>query len=53
MEEVCAPNIRPAHIGKVVEVSMKRLTTDRIDMHYQHRVDPGVPIEGVAGTVKP
>ena len=37
---------------KVVEASLKRLRTDRIDLYYQHRVDPAVPIEDVAGTVK-
>jgi aryl-alcohol dehydrogenase-like predicted oxidoreductase len=43
---------RPAHIKDVVEASLKRLNTDRIDLLYQHRVDPDVPIEEVAGTVK-
>jgi aryl-alcohol dehydrogenase-like predicted oxidoreductase len=43
---------RPAHIREVVEASLKRLRTDRIDLLYQHRVDPKVPIEDVAGTVK-
>jgi aryl-alcohol dehydrogenase-like predicted oxidoreductase len=43
---------RPAHIREVVEASLKRLATDRIDLLYQHRVDPDVPIEDVAGTVK-
>ncbi len=45
-------NSRPEHIRKVVEASLKRLRTDRIDLLYQHRVDPAVPIEDVAGTVK-
>jgi aryl-alcohol dehydrogenase-like predicted oxidoreductase len=45
-------NSRPEHIRKVVEESLKRLRTDRIDLYYQHRVDPKVPIEDVAGTVK-
>jgi aryl-alcohol dehydrogenase-like predicted oxidoreductase len=45
-------NSRPAHIRKVVEGSLKRLRTDRIDLYYQHRVDPTVPIEDVAGTIK-
>jgi aryl-alcohol dehydrogenase-like predicted oxidoreductase len=45
-------NSQPAHIKKVVEQSLKRLKTDRIDLYYQHRVDPNVPIEDVAGTVK-
>jgi aryl-alcohol dehydrogenase-like predicted oxidoreductase len=43
---------RPAHIREVVDASLKRLQTDRIDLLYQHRVDPKVPIEEVAGTVK-
>jgi len=43
---------RPAHIREVAEASLKRLRTDRIDLLYQHRVDPNVPIEEVAGTVK-
>jgi aryl-alcohol dehydrogenase-like predicted oxidoreductase len=45
-------NSRPEHIRKVVEGSLKRLRTDRIDLYYQHRVDPDVPIEDVAGAVK-
>jgi aryl-alcohol dehydrogenase-like predicted oxidoreductase len=45
-------NSRPDHIRKVVEGSLKRLRTDRIDLYYQHRVDPAVPIEDVAGTIK-
>jgi aryl-alcohol dehydrogenase-like predicted oxidoreductase len=43
---------RPEHIKKVVEDSLKRLKTDRIDLYYQHRVDPEVPIEDVAGAIK-
>jgi len=43
---------RPAHIKDVAEASLKRLNTDRIDLFYQHRVDPDVPIEDVAGAVK-
>jgi aryl-alcohol dehydrogenase-like predicted oxidoreductase len=43
---------RPAHIREVAAASLKRLKTDRIDLFYQHRVDPNVPIEDVAGTVK-
>src|SRR3954449_12556405 len=43
---------RPGHIREVVEASLKRLKTDRIDLLYQHRVDPNIPIEDVAGTVK-
>jgi aryl-alcohol dehydrogenase-like predicted oxidoreductase len=45
-------NSRPDHIRKVVEASLKRLRTDSIDLLYQHRVDPNVPIEDVAGAVK-
>lgn len=47
-----ALNSRPEHIRQVAEASLKRLNTDRIDLFYQHRVDPNVPIEDVAGTVK-
>jgi len=43
---------RPERIRQVAEASLKRLRTDRIDLFYQHRVDPKVPIEDVAGTVK-
>jgi aryl-alcohol dehydrogenase-like predicted oxidoreductase len=43
---------RPERIKKVVEESLKRLRTDHIDLYYQHRVDPNVPIEEVAGTIK-
>ena len=45
-------NSRPEHIKRVVEGMLKRLRTDRIDLLYQHRVDPAVPIEDVAGAVK-
>lgn len=45
-------NSRPEHIKQVVEGMLKRLRTDRIDLLYQHRVDPTVPIEDVAGAVK-
>ena len=45
-------NSRPEHIKKVVEGSLTRLRTDRIDLYYQHRVDPKVPIEDVAGAIK-
>ena len=45
-------NSRPAHIREVAEASLTRLRTDRIDLFYQHRVDPDVPIEDVAGAVK-
>lgn len=45
-------NSKPAHIRQVVEQSLKRLKTDYIDLLYQHRVDPNVPMEDVAGTVK-
>jgi aryl-alcohol dehydrogenase-like predicted oxidoreductase len=47
-----ALNSRPEHIRKVAEESLKRLRTDRIDLYYQHRVDPAVPIEEVAGAMK-
>ena len=43
---------RPAHIKEVAEASLKRLKTDVIDLLYQHRVDPEVPIEEVAGALK-
>jgi aryl-alcohol dehydrogenase-like predicted oxidoreductase len=43
---------RPEHIKEVADASLKRLNTDRIDLFYQHRVDPNVPIEDVAGAVK-
>jgi aryl-alcohol dehydrogenase-like predicted oxidoreductase len=46
------PNSRPDHIRQVVDSMLQRLRTDRIDLLYQHRVDPTVPIEEVAGTVK-
>lgn len=45
-------NSRPEHIREVAEASLKRLRTDYIDLFYQHRVDPDVPIEEVAGAVK-
>jgi len=45
-------NSRPEHIRQVAEASLKRLRTDVIDLFYQHRVDPNVPIEDVAGAVK-
>ncbi len=45
-------NSRPEHIRVAVDAMLKRLKTDRIDLLYQHRVDPAVPIEDVAGTVK-
>ena len=45
-------NSRPEHIRQVADASLKRLGTDVIDLFYQHRVDPDVPIEDVAGTVK-
>jgi len=52
IEKGFALNSRPERIKMVVEASLKRLRTDRIDLYYQHRVDPSVPIEEVAGTVK-
>jgi len=45
-------NSRPEHVKEVAEASLQRLKTDRIDLFYQHRVDPEVPIEDVAGAVK-
>ncbi len=45
-------NSRPSQIRAVADASLKRLRTDRIDLFYQHRVDPDVPIEDVAGTVR-
>lgn len=43
---------RPAHIKEVAEASLERLKVEAIDLFYQHRVDPNVPIENVAGAVK-
>jgi aryl-alcohol dehydrogenase-like predicted oxidoreductase len=48
---VAGVDSRPAHIRDVVEGSLRRLQTDRIDLLYQHRVDPAVPIEDVVGTM--
>lgn len=45
-------NSRPDHVRAVADASLKRLQTDRLDLFYQHRVDPDVPIEDVAGVVK-
>jgi len=45
-------NSKPAHIKEVADASLKRLRTDHIDLFYQHRVDPSVPMEDVAGAVK-
>jgi aryl-alcohol dehydrogenase-like predicted oxidoreductase len=45
-------NSKPEHIKQVADASLKRLKTDHIDLFYQHRVDPDVPIEDVAGAVK-
>jgi aryl-alcohol dehydrogenase-like predicted oxidoreductase len=50
--ELTGTDSRPEHIKEVADASLKRLNTDRIDLFYQHRVDPNVPIEEVAGTVK-
>jgi aryl-alcohol dehydrogenase-like predicted oxidoreductase len=50
--KVAGTNSQPDHIRAVVEASLTRLQTDRIDLLYQHRVDPKVPIEDVAGTIK-
>jgi aryl-alcohol dehydrogenase-like predicted oxidoreductase len=52
MKGLPALNSRPEHIKAVAEASLKRLRTDVIDLFYQHRVDPDVPIEEVAGAVK-
>ena len=51
-ERWSALNSRPEHIKQAVEGSLKRLKLDAIDLYYQHRVDPNVPIEDVAGAVK-
>ncbi len=51
-EPTGALNSRPEHIKEVAEASLKRLNIDAIDLFYQHRVDPNVPIEDVAGAVK-
>jgi aryl-alcohol dehydrogenase-like predicted oxidoreductase len=50
--KIAGLNVRPEHIRKVAEESLKRLRIETIDLFYNHRVDPGVPIEEVAGTVK-
>jgi aryl-alcohol dehydrogenase-like predicted oxidoreductase len=52
VERFPALNSRPEHIRQVADASLKRLRTDVIDLFYQHRVDPNVPIEDVAGTIK-
>lgn len=52
IDGTAALDSRPTHIKKVVEESLKRLRTDHIDLYYQHRVDPSIPIEEVAGTIK-
>ncbi|CAB3755955.1 aldehyde oxidase [Burkholderia sp. MSh2] len=51
-EPMTGVDSRPSHIRDVAEAALKRLKIDRIDLFYQHRVDPDVPIEDVAGTVK-
>lgn len=50
--KLCGLDSSPSAIRRAVEGSLKRLRTDRIDLYYQHRVDPHVPIEEVAGTIK-
>jgi|SRR5215207_7240855 aryl-alcohol dehydrogenase-like predicted oxidoreductase len=50
--ETVGLNSRPEHIREVADASLKRLRTDHIDLLYQHRVDPAVPMEDVAGAVK-
>lgn len=52
IDGTAALDSRPQRVRRVVEESLKRLRTDRIDLYYQHRVDPAVPIEDVAGTIK-
>ena len=52
LERWSALNSRPEHIKQAVEGSLKRFKVDVIDLFYQHRVDPNVPIEDVAGAVK-
>jgi len=52
IDGTAALDSRPERIKRVVDESLKRLRTDHIDLYYQHRVDPNVPIEDVAGTVK-
>jgi len=51
-DQITGLDSRPTHIREVVDGSLKRLRTDHIDLLYQHRVDPGVPMEDVAGTIK-
>lgn len=51
-DQIVGLDSRPSHIRDVVEASLKRLRTDRIDLLYQHRVDPEVPMEDVAGAVR-
>lgn len=51
-KDIVGLDSRPSHIREAVEGSLKRLRTDHIDLLYQHRVDPAVPIEDVAGAVK-
>lgn len=52
IDDTIGLNSRPERIKRVAEASLQRLKTDRIDLFYQHRVDPNVPIEDVAGAVK-
>src|SRR5688572_9499779 len=49
--QLAGTDSRPAHIREVVEASLRRLRTDRIDLLYQHRVDPAVPVEDVVGAM--
>lgn len=50
--EIVGVDSRPAHVREVCEASLKRLETDYIDLFYQHRVDPEIPIEDVVGELK-
>ncbi|KAA8733276.1 aldo/keto reductase [Acinetobacter qingfengensis] len=51
VEQICGVDSRPTHIREVVEASLRRLGVEKIDLLYQHRVDPNVPIEDVVGTM--
>lgn len=51
-ESTAGVDSRPEHVRQVAEASLRRLKTDRIDLFYQHRVDPSVPMEDIAGTIR-